>query len=128
MKGTVTKMNDNMNNNFQYNYNYNEPPQKPQSTGLAIASMVLGIVSIVFSCVYYISLICAVVGLVLGIVSLKKYNAGRKMAIAGIVTSSVSFFLIIIWVLIIGIVAMSYSSAIYESFSESFTFFTRLFF
>jgi hypothetical protein len=77
------------------NHNYAPPPLPPEgSKGKAIAAMVLGIVSVVFSCcVYYIALPCGVVGLILGIVSLKKNEPGRGMAIAGIATSSVAIVL-----------------------------------
>ncbi len=59
--------------------------------GLSIASMVLGIVALVLSCcIYYISIPCAVVGIVLAIISLKGQRDGKGMAIAGLVCSIVS--------------------------------------
>ncbi|MBO5383687.1 MAG: DUF4190 domain-containing protein [Ruminococcus sp.] len=59
--------------------------------GLAVASMVLGICALVFSCCfYYVSLPCALVGLILGAVSLAGHNGGKGMAIAGVVTSIIS--------------------------------------
>ena len=57
-----------------------------QSKGMAIASMVLGIVGLVLSCLV-IGIIPCVIGLILGIVVLVKQKAGQGMAIAGIVTS-----------------------------------------
>ena len=60
-------------------------------SGLGIASMVLGIVALVFSCcLYYVSLPCALVGLILGAVSLAKKKPGKGMAIAGLVCSIIS--------------------------------------
>lgn len=57
-----------------------------EGAGLAIASMVLGIVALVFSCcIYYISIPCAIVGLILGGVSLAKKQPGKGMAVAGLV-------------------------------------------
>ena len=65
--------------------------QNNGGSGLAIASMVLGIVALVMSCcVYFISIPCAVVGVVLGAVSLAGQKPGKGMAIAGIVCSIVS--------------------------------------
>lgn len=62
-----------------------------KSSGLAIASMVLGIVALCLSCCfYYVSLPCAVVGVILAAVSLKGDNGGKGMAITGLVTSIVS--------------------------------------
>ncbi len=72
-------------------------PTRPQGEqGLAIASMVLGIVSIVFACCLWpISFIAAVVGLVLGIVSVKQNRDGKGMAIAGIIMCAIAIVLAI---------------------------------
>jgi hypothetical protein len=70
------------------------PSSSPQRKGLAIASLVIGIVSIL-TCGGL--LVGAIVGIVLGIVAMNKakrdpaQNAGRGLAIAGIVTSAFSF-------------------------------------
>lgn len=59
--------------------------------GLAITSMILGIVGILVSCCFYwLTFICAVVGLILGIIALKKKTAGKGMAIAGIILNAIS--------------------------------------
>ena len=62
--------------------------------GLAIASMVLGIIALVLFCIWYISIPCAILALVFGILSLKSSNRG--MAIAGISTGAVGFVLMIL--------------------------------
>lgn len=62
--------------------------------GLAIAAMVLGIVSIVFFCVWYISIPCAVLAIIFGILALK--STRRGMAIAGISTGAVGFVLMLL--------------------------------
>jgi len=70
------------------------PTSSPQRKGLAIASLVIGIVSIL-TCGGL--LLGAIVGIVLGIVAMNKAQrdpaqyAGRGLAIAGIVTSAFSF-------------------------------------
>lgn len=62
-----------------------------EGEGLAIASMILGIVSLVVSCCfYYISLPCAIISVVLAAVSLKGKRGGRGMAIAGLVCAIIS--------------------------------------
>lgn len=75
--------------------------------GFAIASMIIGICSIVFSCcVPYITFFSSIPGLILGIISLKKNENGKGMAIAGIITSGcalifsllLAIFYIAIWV------------------------------
>ena len=59
--------------------------------GLAIASMVLGIVALVVSCCfYYLSIPCAIIGAILGFISLASGKKGKGMAIAGVVCSIVS--------------------------------------
>lgn len=59
--------------------------------GMSIASMVLGIVALVLSCcIYYISIPCAIVGIILAAISLKGQKDGKGMAIAGLVCSIIS--------------------------------------
>ena len=45
-----------------------------ESKGLSIASMVLGIVSLVLSCIVYISVPCAILAIIFGIIGMKKGN------------------------------------------------------
>lgn len=67
---------------------YTQAAAPKQSAGLAIASMVLGIVALVFSCCLpVVTFICALVGVILGAVSLAKKKGGKGMAIAGLVCS-----------------------------------------
>lgn len=60
--------------------------------GLGIASMILGIVSIVICCCYGAGLLLAIPGLVLGLVAKKSPETGNRsgFAIAGIIISSIS--------------------------------------
>lgn len=84
---------------------YPTPPvRQKKNNGLAIASMILGIVSLVGSCcIWYLTIPCAVVGLILGIIALK--NGKDGMAIAGIVMSAIGLaiaLLVVIFVVIYG--------------------------
>jgi hypothetical protein len=66
--------------------------------------MILGIVSLVFFCAYYIALPAAITGLVLGIISMKKakaVNAPHGMATAGIICSSIGIVLFLIFILLL---------------------------
>jgi len=54
-----------------------------EKAGLSIASMVLGIVSIVLFCLIWISIPCAVLAVIFGLVGRKK--GGKGMATAGLV-------------------------------------------
>lgn len=80
------------NNNFQQpQYQqpvYQQPmmPQEPKkSAGLAIASMVLGIISLVSCCWPYVAIVLALLAVIFGAVSLAKKMGGKGMAIAGLV-------------------------------------------
>ena len=79
---------------------YTEEAQ-PTGKGLAIASMVCGILSIVLCCFTYVSVILSVVAIVLGIVSKKKTTEGSGMALAGIITGAAAL-LITVFILILG--------------------------
>jgi hypothetical protein len=78
--------------------------------GMAIASMVLGIVGMVLCCIWYISIPCAIVGLVLGIMHNKK-NTKSGMATAGIVCSIIAIILAVAIIVLaaIGVAALSAS-------------------
>ncbi len=71
---------------YNINNGYNEPPK---SNGLAIASLVLGIISIPMACCYGAGLVFGIIALILGLVSKPKTGpgAGRLpgMAIGGII-------------------------------------------
>ncbi len=66
---------------------------------MGIASMTLGILSLVLCCaLWYVSFVIAVTGLILGIISQKK--AGNGFAVAGIVTSSCGILLAVVCAMI----------------------------
>lgn len=77
----------------------NNVQQQPK--GLAIASMVLGIVSLVLFCIWWISIPAGVIGLILGGVSLATKKGGKGMAIAGLVCSIVGIALYVICIVIL---------------------------
>ena len=72
-----------------------QEPQNNESKGLAIASMVLGIVSLVLSCVWYVSIPAAIVGIILGVMHNKK-NGKCGMSTAGIACSIISLVLTVL--------------------------------
>lgn len=87
----------------QTQYVYAQPPVQQNNSryGMAIAAMVLGIVS---ACTCWVGVPLAIVGLILGILGLKTPK-GKGMAIAGIVISAV---VLAIWLtlLLIGLFAV----------------------
>ena len=85
--------------------------------GLAIAAMVLGIVSLVLFCIWYISLPCAILAIIFGIISIK--SSKRGMAIAGISTGAVGFILmVILYVFIFFVVGIGTYSGIQSIIDE----------
>jgi hypothetical protein len=74
------------------NFNYTPQPEQPQKDpghGLAIASLVLGILSILSCCCTYLAVILGVVGIVLAIISKSKSLTGKMetMALIGMILS-----------------------------------------
>ncbi len=74
------------------------------SKGLAIASLVCGIISLLCSCCGWLGIIVSVAAVVLGIVSITKKEDGKGMAIAGIICGGVG--------LLIGIVVLIMGAAV----------------
>jgi hypothetical protein len=82
-----------------------------QSNGMAVASLVLGILSILFVWIPFIGLVSwvlAPIGLVLGLVALNK-PFGRGLAIAGSICSGIGLLGCIGWVVLIGAAAAASS-------------------
>lgn len=104
----------NQNQNPQYGNpyppNYNQNPQyqspadnrkKETGNGFAVASMVLGLVSLILFCTG-INIIIAILAIVFGIIHLVKQKQKSGMAVAGIITAVVGILAFITyWILII---------------------------
>ena len=76
---------------------YSDESFAPQneSYGFAIASMVLGIVALLFSCTC-INIPLAVLSVIFGVVHLTKKSVHNGMAVAGFVTSGISIAFLVI--------------------------------
>ncbi|MBP3706753.1 MAG: DUF4190 domain-containing protein [Clostridia bacterium] len=86
--------------------------------GLGIASMVLGILSLVLFCVWYVAIPCGIIGLVLGAVGYNKArscNIKNGMATAGIVCSCIALGLAVLFVIIVAI-GMAELNSFYYNF------------
>lgn len=97
------------------NYYGEQMPQK--SDGKAIASLVLGIVGVVFSCCC-LGYISSIIGLILGIVSKSQRPNNNGMALAGIIVSGAAILIAI------GLLIYSFAVAgninTYEQFLNEF--------
>lgn len=68
--------------------------QQNGGKGLSIAAMVLGIVSVAFCYVSYVSLPCAILAIIFGIIGKKR--DGRGMAIAGLILGIIAIVLFVL--------------------------------
>ena len=64
-----------------------------KNSGLGIASMVLGIISVCFLGILFIP---EIVGLILGIIAMGKKDTKHTFAVVGIVTSGIAFVLVVV--------------------------------
>lgn len=85
----------NYNQQFQGGYEQRPPQIKPVGNGLGIASLVLGIISLVLFCTCANAL-TGILAIVFGIVQLVK-GGNKGMPIAGIVTSAISIIACVIY-------------------------------
>ncbi|MBQ6252763.1 DUF4190 domain-containing protein [Ruminococcus sp.] len=89
---------------------YNNGGLQPQgSKGKAIASMVLGICAVVFGCCVWawLGLILGVIAIVLSVMVIKNNEAGRGMAIAGLVCGIVGAATGLVSLIIVAVVGES---------------------
>lgn len=93
--------------------NWQNPPEKK---GFAVASLVLGILSIV--CCFFYSGILGIVGIILGIISCVKKEGGRGMAIGGIITSAIGTVILIIEIIVV-VFAFQMGKELYEANPEA---------
>jgi len=104
---------------------YGQTPYAPQQSarpveipgkGAGIASLVLGIVSLVFFCVFYLSIPAGIAGIVTGCVSISKAKSvGAKsgLGVAGIVCSAIGIVIALL-------LAVAAAGAFISEFGEVF--------
>lgn len=112
--------NNYQNNNYQSN-GYQQPWNNGSQpyNGFAIASLIIGILSILPCCLFpYIGIPMNIVGLVLGIIGYRK-PYGRGMSIAAIVINIIFLVLAIVWLIIcLYIYANIDMNAYYQMFED----------
>ena len=107
---------DNTHLDFSHmNPEFQNTPAKDPGIGLAITSMVIGILSLTLCCVC--GSLFGIIGLIFGIIALKKKQRGTGMAIAGIATSVLGFLVGLVIILYIVFVA-SLTGSILENYDE----------
>lgn len=90
-----------------------EEPKK-EKKGFCIASLVLGIVALVFFCLWYISIPCGILAIIFGILGIKSINKG--MAIAGLITGSIG--LVISTLIVIALFMFGFAVGISEALDK----------
>lgn len=100
---------------------YQQPPVVP-GKGMGIAGMVLGIIALVFGCcTEYVSIPCAVIGLILSIVAMSKAKkAGMKngCAVAGLVCCCISLALAVIGYILAATVFAGLMDEVYNELGQ----------
>lgn len=84
-------------------YNSN-PAAPPPSTGLAIGSLVVGIIALLLSLIPvigFLSWLLGPAGLIMGVLAVNK-PVGKGLAIGGIITSVLAIVVCILWVVGMG--------------------------
>ncbi len=130
------------NGQYQQNYTYNQqnippqgyaqpqgyapygmPYQQPQSTGMAVASLVLGILSIVtglFMFSFPVLFLMPIIGLILGIVyKTKKFSIGKGLSTAGIITSALGLLIPLALLIIVVIMLLTNGAELMEYIKQT---------
>ena len=81
--------------------------EKQESKGLSIAAMVLGIIAVILFCYPFISIPCAILAIIFGVIG--KKQGGKGMGIAGLVLGIVA--LALYGLMVLGV--LSFVSALY---------------
>lgn len=126
----VYQQNNSQNQQYNQNpYGYNQYNQNPYdqnsyqnrepkgSNSMAVASLVCGIVSLLISCCWFISLPLSITGIVLGIIVLKKNKEGRSLAIIGIIIGAAT---IVICILLVAFSAYMFSNNEFVNYYQEF--------
>jgi len=104
-------------NNNAENTNIEKKETKKDKKGFCIASLVLGIVAIVFFCIWYLSIPCGILAIIFGILGIKSTNKG--MAIAGLITGAIGLVVSIMIVIIVFLVAFTYGLTNFSEIEDS---------
>ncbi|MFD0590093.1 DUF4190 domain-containing protein [Paenibacillus sp. GCM10027627] len=106
----------------QFQQQFQPHYQPPKTNGKAIATLVLGILSLVL---FYVGFVPGVVGIILGAISLKEIkksgDQGRGLAIAGLVCSIIGTLLwgiILLAIVAVFIFAAAEGSSSYSNYSS----------
>ena len=111
----IEKVDNNINKEIQENKtnNVENTENQKDKKGMALAGMILGIVTIVLCFIFYISIPCGILAIIFGAMSLKSTNRG--MALAGVITGIVGIILTIVIFAVIAFSAISIFNQVIDS-------------
>ena len=99
-------------------------PVQRTGNGLAVASLVLGLIGIVLFCFWFLSIPCAILAIIFGALGKGKANRGASgggMAVAGIVLGIISVALVILVVGgLLASIGIGGKDAFWQGFQQSF--------
>ena len=97
-------------------------PMQPRSNGMAVASLILGILSLILCWipgVNFVAIILAIVAIILGILGMKKakepMTGGRGMAIGGLITGILGLIISILILAVLGAIFGAANEAVNEA-------------
>ncbi len=97
---------------------YGMPYQQPQSTGMAVASLVLGIISITMGLFMFaapVLFLVPIIGLILGIVfKCKRLSVGKGLSTAGIITSSIGLAIPVLLLIFVMVMLVTHGAEVME--------------
>ena len=82
-----------------------------QRKGFNITSLILGIVSLITFCAWYISIPAVIIAIVLSIIARK--DEGRGMGVAGMVMGIIGLIIAILWLVVLGGMILALNEAGY---------------
>lgn len=83
-------------NDYNNSYNMDYQEQNNGNKGMAIASMILGIIALVTCICYCTAIPLGIVSIILAIIVLVKKKNGKSFAITGIITSGIAIIISIV--------------------------------
>lgn len=91
--------------------------QENDKKGFSIAALVLGIIAIVLCCIWYVSIPCGIIALILGIIGLK--SSKRGMSIAGIITGVIGMILAIVLIISVVLFGVGVLNSVKDTIDDS---------